>query len=724
VTGLKLRDDAYYVPTSDGILILTPHGEIVLTGRSIFQWVDRLAPYLDGRHTLAELTAALPADRKTMTERVVNALREGGVVVETGADTGRAHLLTGDEQRLYRREIDFLGSFGSSGQRSFQACRDSVAVLAGAGRMLAETVRAALGSGIAALRVAVTDECPADLADLADLTDLADLADLAECGPQRRRDPRQRITAAAADLADEQRLADLVADAGIVVYASDRRGVDRARALDRACTRAGVPFVSAILAGDHAWLGPFGPTADGWPGWLSAWRRLHAVHDAEAGRYRQAGTGRPVPGTAADGPVEPRGDPLAGAAPTVLANQLVREVVRLLSGTVRQTAPARMARVDMRSLCTESHPFLPHPFSLAAPCQARADLTAAVGRLRAGEPLHPEEFSRRMIACLEPRLGVLSEVTERDFAQIPLAVAQVRVSDPVLLLDSCIPLPVVTGAGLSLAEARRAAVLRGLAAYGSLMVDPRRLHIRADTADPRTGDPEEDLSALRAGQWRGLVWGHRLADGRPHELAAAAVFPALRGTMSHDPPPGAAAGYGWQEAVRGGLIGQCRRLTLAEIGDDRRRFSPIEWDEVPLDARGDRYRSTAKITGAKLDVYDVTGSPRVPTLAFCLDDVTVAYASGFSFGEALRDGLGEVLLAYQARADREAGYAPASVPPLPEHARRPGATACPAWSTDAAGAAARLARLGWDAVAVPLDHDPGVTGSIMPYLVNVVVTHG
>ncbi len=64
MTRLKLRDDAYYAPTSEGICILTNSGEVVLTGPSIFQWVDRLVPYLDGSHTLAELTASMPASRQ------------------------------------------------------------------------------------------------------------------------------------------------------------------------------------------------------------------------------------------------------------------------------------------------------------------------------------------------------------------------------------------------------------------------------------------------------------------------------------------------------------------------------------------------------------------------------------------------------------------------------------------------------------------------------------
>lgn len=705
MTRLKLRDDAYYAPTSDGICILTNSGQVVLTGPSIFQWIDRLAPYLDGRHTLAELTASMPAARREMTERVINALREQHVVVEAEKAEGPEHPLTDAEKQAYRQEIGFLGYFGPSAERSFRAYRDSTVVLVGAGRMLVATMAAALCSGSRRLHVVVTGECPTEPGLLAEYEQRA-----------RQRDPDQRITRTAMDLADEERLSEVMSGAAIVVHASDRAAVEQARTLDRVCGRIGIPFVSAVVAGDEAWLGPFGPVTGQRPGWMSGWRRLLALDGTDAGRPRRASAGQ-------DAPAAPHPDPPAGSAPTVVANQFIREVVRLLSGTVEPSGQARMTRVDLRSLHTQRHNFLPHPFSRGASRPDQANLSATVDRLRRGERVDAEEFSRRVAVCLERRLGVLGEVTERDFTQLPLAVSQVQVSDPVLLLDPGQPLPVVTGGALSLADARRAAVLRGLAAYGSLMVDPRRLHVRGDTDDPRTGDPEQDLTALRARRWDGFIWGHGLADGLPHELPAAVAFPALRGAGSSClPPAGAAAGYDWAEAVRHGLVAQCRQLTLTEVAECRRPFTPVDWTEVALDVRGDRYRSMVEIVGETLDVYEVTGSPGVPTLAFCLDGVTIAYASGFSFGEALCDGLAEVLLSYQAKASREADYAPVGVPPLPPRGRRSRVVACPAWSTDETSTAARLAELGWNAVAVPLDHDPEVTAGIMPYLVNVVLT--
>jgi hypothetical protein len=406
-----------------------------------------------------------------------------------------------------------------------------------------------------------------------------------------------------------------------------------------------------------------------------------------------------------------------------VANIVIREAILILSGLEAQTGHARMSLIDLPSLRERRLDVLPHPFSMAGSEVDDGSLQATMGRLRDGERMDAEEFARRAGECLQPWLGVLDEVTERDFAQMPLAVSQVQVSDPVRLLGAGVPLPVVTGVGLSLTQARRAAVLRGLATYGSLMVDPRRLHVAGDAADPRTGDPDADLASLLAGDWHGFAWGDALADGLPREISAVDVFPALRPMAStYEPQVGAAAGYDWAEAVRTGLLSQCRRLTVAELTDGRRPATPVEWSELPLDGPGDRYRSMVKIIGPGLDVYDVTGSPGVPTLAFRLDGITVAYASGLSFGEALRDGLAEVLLAYQANTSRDTGYAPARVPPLasPPPSRRARVAPCPAWSTDEEAVLVWLSQLGWTAVAVPLDHDPAVT-DIMPYLVAIVL---
>jgi hypothetical protein len=381
-----------------------------------------------------------------------------------------------------------------------------------------------------------------------------------------------------------------------------------------------------------------------------------------------------------------------------------------------------MTRIEVGSLRTHHHRFVPHPFSVPVPATDEARVRQAIDRLRTGERVDTEVFAREVAPFLEPRLGVLGEVGEGNLPQIPLAVARVEVSDPVGLLGPGARRPVVTGAGPSQAEARLSAAVRGLATYVSLMVDPRRLHTRPGTPDPRTGDPDADLAALRAGRYDGYLWGHGLADGAIQDVPATAVFPALRPTPdAYGPPPGVAGGYDWAEAVRAGLLGQCRRLTLDEIVQSDYRGTAINWQDAPVDPRGDRLRSMVEILDVSLEVHDVTGSVRVPTLAFLVDGTTVAYTSGFSFADALRDGFAEVLRWTQLQAYGEAG---AAVPPLPGRETGGRGVDCPDWSTDQATTVARLADRGRHPVAVPLDHDPEVTDRVLPYLVHIVLTHG
>src|SRR4051812_12452820 len=107
---LKLRDDAYWAASATGLHILTQQGEVNLAGRSLSPWLDRLAPLLDGRHSLADLTAALPDDRRAFVTRLLGALVERGVVrtLEPPAAVGsRPARLTPAEMTGHEGELRF-----------------------------------------------------------------------------------------------------------------------------------------------------------------------------------------------------------------------------------------------------------------------------------------------------------------------------------------------------------------------------------------------------------------------------------------------------------------------------------------------------------------------------------------------------------------------------------------------------------------------------------------
>jgi hypothetical protein len=83
--GLLLRPDCYHAETPDGLYLLSDRGESFLAGPSVHRVFARLAPLLDGRHTLAELTGHLDPQRRAMLERLVAVLIERAVVVDTDA---------------------------------------------------------------------------------------------------------------------------------------------------------------------------------------------------------------------------------------------------------------------------------------------------------------------------------------------------------------------------------------------------------------------------------------------------------------------------------------------------------------------------------------------------------------------------------------------------------------------------------------------------------------
>jgi hypothetical protein len=213
-----------------------------------------------------------------------------------------------------------------------------------------------------------------------------------------------------------------------------------------------------------------------------------------------------------------------------------------------------------------------------------------------------------------------------------------------------------------------------------------------------------------------------------------------------------AAAYSWAQAVQAGLVAHCRTLTVADALASSEAFPLVTWaagaatrgrigkytqgaapevaaahaTAVPMEPPAGEatgwYLAMVAALGEPVTVHDVTGPLGVPTFACQLAGRTVAYGCATSAADALADGLGQLLLAYQARADAQPAYAPAPVPDLPAHLRgsatRPVEPGPPLGVPDLVAA---MARRGCRAAAVPLDHDPEVHRA-MPYVAHVVVT--
>ncbi|MFC4585740.1 YcaO-like family protein [Sphaerisporangium corydalis] len=761
--GLLLRPDAYYAETSDGAYILTHHGASAFTGRSVHSLIDRLAPFLDGRHTLAELTADLPAERADLVRKLVTTLIERDVVRDTAPDvaSGAGPL---------RPEAGFVGYFRDFPDAVFRQYEDKVTLVVGAGRLCRAVAVAAVRSGLGQVRVVTTAECPTDLAGLGALG-----------GGWRGERPWPDGDLPRGETGEAVR--SLIDGVDLVLHASDRPMVERAGLLDRLCEESGVLLAQALVLDGHAWIGTAGLGGRDGLSWTSARHRLLARHPVTTPPPRPGTSPEafsppddPPPAATAPAGIAPAATAPAGIAPAatapagiapdatapggtapdatapgraapgravpdetvpdeaaaaVVAGQLVHGVFRSITGSA---APPRnqVTRVDLATLDGEVCAFVPHPFAMPAPVVP--GVADRVASLRAGARLDDDTFSRRAAVCAGDHVGVFGAPGERDFAQIPLHVCEIEVSDPAGLLGPGAPALRVTGAGLDFAAARYQAALRAFAGYASLMLDPRRLHSVAGRPPGPRADPGETLSGLRSGRLSGHVQGYGIADSGTHLVDVTRAFPALRPAASayvpppgvaaapvHVPPPGVAAAYDWDEAVTRGLAGQCERLTMDGLAQSPAPYPRVDLAGAALDARGDRYRALLAAIGEPVTVYDVTGPLGVPAVVCYLGAVPAGRAAAPSAAEAVTGALEQALLRYQARENGQPAYAPPPVRGIPERLRGTATRPLPGGPPlDAAGLAAALVARGHRPIAVPLDHDPEV-GAIMPYTVHVVI---
>ncbi|MDT0304936.1 hypothetical protein [Streptomonospora wellingtoniae] len=688
--GLLLRPDAYYAKSPQGAYVLTHEGEIRFTGESVYLLIDRLAPYLDGRHGIDDLTADLAPERRRLVERMVATLRERGAVREVGAPRPAASAPASPEAA-------FLGYFRDDGADAFAAYAAKRALVVGSGRLLAETAVAAARSGLGRVEAAVAGGS-ADADELA-----ARLAGAwGAAGPAGTAD-------AFAEEPEESGLARRLEGADLVVHAAeDGAAADRrAGLLERLCADAGIPLAQALSRDGAVWLAPVGAS------WTS-------------GRLRRAAR-RPGPPEPASQP-ESTADALAAAA---AAAQLVHGVFRAVTGT-DTGEPDTLTQVGPSGLESTAHRLRTHPFTApAAPARTGREFLDRVAALAERPRLAPGDFSREARSCTGEALGVLGEPDEGDRVQFPLHVCGVEVSDPVGLFGARDRAPNVVGSGIGFETARLRAALRAFALYGTLMADPRRLlspggsPVCAGDADPWAA-----MAALRAHRTASRVWAYGLVDGEARLVDAVRVFPALgRGasppTAQGDGatlrlPTGTAAAYSWSEAVEAGLLSQCHRRTLADVAGSAAPFPRLDAAVADLDERGDHCRTLLRAVDDTVACHDVTGPLGVPTVVCLLGGAPAASASGLTVADALGAALEKTLLAYQARSSGRREFAPA-VPPLPPRLRG-GATRTAATGPRLSGAdlAAALAARGDRPAAVPLDHDAEVS-RVMPFTVRVVL---
>lgn len=361
----KLRPDVYYVPTSDGAFIIDSVRSVTLRGGAIYQWVELLAPSLDGSVLLDDLTSGLSPAHQKMAGDLVALLERNGFVRDVTEDL--PHTLTETELTRYQAEIAYVDFRCDSGPARFQNWRGTRLVIVGSAPLADSAARAAWHLGCRRVEIVdPTDDAGARVARTADVEAL------------REDDPAlELVETPSTELVTAVAAADFV-----VVLTEDPVLVD---AVADACT---APLLPVLVTRDQAWVGP---NPGGPAGWTDTKARLTDTGALPAG-----------PSTW-----------LRGPAAGVPANTALFAVFRSVTGAYPEPVAGEVERIDLETLESKTGRVLPVG-TATTPLTRESPST-----------LDSEAFSLAAAELFDPLTGPLLELEEHP-VQLPLRVAVAR----------------------------------------------------------------------------------------------------------------------------------------------------------------------------------------------------------------------------------------------------------------------------------------------------------
>ncbi|GIJ56055.1 TOMM precursor leader peptide-binding protein [Virgisporangium aurantiacum] len=406
----RIRQDVLYSQTPDGVLIRNADTGFHLKSKSAYRLTCLLAPYLNGRHTVAQLCTGLNDGQRGMVGDIVSKMLERGFARDASGDTPPETPLAPEVSARFAAQLNYIDHFTDSPERRFATLRAARIAVLGDDLVARWCVAGLVRNGAAHVGV----EASLDRPD----TGFADVVE--EVAGLVRNGCDVEVT----HLASPDWVGLDGYDAVLVTDAGAAPGLITGLLADG--IPDGVVLLSATTVGDRVLVGPV-MTADRAGCWVCATLRFGA--NDESGATAGVWTRAVVPAVES-------ASTLSAPHAAMIGNLLAYEVFRVLTGTMPDEARDAVIVQRLDSLDAVAERLLPHPACphcgdtpgdpLTDPSPASPAMTAARDAEDTDDAqLLLHELTSRLV---QPNLGVFAEFDDERFTQIPLKVARLRFS--------------------------------------------------------------------------------------------------------------------------------------------------------------------------------------------------------------------------------------------------------------------------------------------------------
>jgi hypothetical protein len=512
---LLLSDTAYF-PTVDGNVTFSRGSRsFEVRGNNVGRAFAQLAPHLDGRRTVGELTRPMSERAAAAVQSMLATLVKADMLV--AFDPQIDALIPPNARACFDAQIRFLHHVTDTPAQAFYAYRSARVGLVGQGVSFQWAAKSLLRNGLQYLHIS----CPADDPSVQAVQGV--VAELARSG----------VTCVVDGPAPASQMPD---DLTAALYVADAFDPDAAAELQRWCAERGALFLPAVIIDGHARIGPANSSPDQ-PCWTCALLRM----SEQMQPVRAAGLWRSVALHGA--PVEADDHsmtPILAIQGNQAAYRLYQTICGFgVDGSVIEsincyTLETTRTKLLASPLCSSAHRYLEAP-----PAKAEDVL---VGR-----------------SC-----GVFSHFDDDDLAQLPVFQSK-------LVTSAGSANPLVRAISFqSNQEARRAALMQAACNYALDLA-------RAYTDLRRTVPDIAAAAAIAKACPRGHLVGTSWPDGLEHAvpIRPALGLRDVDGMQPEIPAEGVGAGSSFEEAAQVARVSLILSTALKELAVGARSLTRL-----------------------------------------------------------------------------------------------------------------------------------------------------